>query len=1122
MSELKKPLLPKLEDNPRLSFPQAGVWDDRNLPALDDLSSSLKVDRSDIEFAINAIPDVWARPLLFEMALNDEKHLLHKCVLGEWRGLLAMLALRELRGLNITAKPVTISAFNESRQGFESVLAKLVPANVLTPDTTWNNLYVIMFGDQPIGLTSPTTLVCTAADCYNRIHGVSWFDGRYIQDPISELNDLEKRELGGWLVKLNGELAEQPDIHKLENLIRLINEFVEDLVGRDFRSKKLDFKESTASLDMTAGLFRLFNHPIEGKIPADHSHVRLVPSRGKNPTVTLLMVDPNLADYWVMPKQDINIIGAITLASFPFSGLGPAKRGREFGRIKLLENTEWCSPAYFFTDKMFVIAQADALPGADTAIKGFHNMRFQDNAVTPILPINPDILNYLNRGDLSQRINMENTADGFKVKIRLPLSGNGDTPRDFEIGREYRNDGDVIQLDNLPLLEIWPNFETPTWRAYYVYYDTVGRQNTVYAKPAITTKAFKSESFKNSRSELEREISCTDSFPEGFSCEVKLGNNVYSAGMILLKQPETPPAATESWKVGIDFGTSGTNVFAGSEGVEPAQVVFKERLMQVTAPGAARANLYNYFIQDDSERSTAFLSIYHDFQTQPDAQKFLEPILQGHIFFLSKRIEDFKAKNPGMVVDLKWGSSVERLRARAFLEQLCLQASAEAVLNGAKDISWRFSFPTAFSVRDKQDFLGIWNTICANCNAKTGLASSETLPHNMSESVAAAHFFANSDEIKAKLGRGAVCVDIGGGTSDISIWQGSDIRLRWQTSVLYAGRDIFLELIRRKPDILDRFGIGGPETEYLKTIKEAQKAFYAQTDAIINKKGADMLKQLPVMGAEPEVREFVNLMTLGLAGLFHYIGLLLRDLNQMNQYQLRMPNVFVGGNGSQMFNWVAGGNYNSESPVNNLFKTILTLATEFKSTEKFEIQLSPRPKAEVAYGLVKSDLIPMNYKDNLETQGVIAGEDFSTGDEVAINDDLTQVAAASENEPKQTKTKGRKPKSATAKNTASQYTWNTILTTDMILSGIHVSPKLLQLKTFLDRFNQNAEKAGVAVVKYDDQYLLDITDDLNQKLSQWVSKSREKEESVMIEPLFIKGLKTFVEMKADEWAKKYR
>ena len=49
---------------------------------------------------------MWARPLLFEMALCDTNHPLHERIRGEWRGLLALLALNEWYDFRLSVAPI--------------------------------------------------------------------------------------------------------------------------------------------------------------------------------------------------------------------------------------------------------------------------------------------------------------------------------------------------------------------------------------------------------------------------------------------------------------------------------------------------------------------------------------------------------------------------------------------------------------------------------------------------------------------------------------------------------------------------------------------------------------------------------------------------------------------------------------------------------------------------------------------------------------------------------------------------------------------------------------------------------------------------------------------------------
>src|SRR5882724_478923 len=113
------PILPKLKDNHNVkSLKEAGKWDIRDQESLSKLSSGLKVDK--VETEISSIPDMWARPMLFEMALLNPEHVLHERILGEWRGLLAMIALKEVAKLNrLTVTQVTLSSVPQTQNGDE-------------------------------------------------------------------------------------------------------------------------------------------------------------------------------------------------------------------------------------------------------------------------------------------------------------------------------------------------------------------------------------------------------------------------------------------------------------------------------------------------------------------------------------------------------------------------------------------------------------------------------------------------------------------------------------------------------------------------------------------------------------------------------------------------------------------------------------------------------------------------------------------------------------------------------------------------------------------------------------------------------------------------------------------
>src|SRR5687768_1033233 len=150
---MTKPILPKLKTGHNVTFfNEAGKWDIRTQDSLQKLSSGLKVDK--VESEISSIPDMWARPMLFEMALLNPEHVLHKRILGEWRGLLAMLSLKAVLQLNdLTAIPITLPQLAhrgngddtglpaEAQRDFLLTLTKLLPKASLASDTSWRFLY---------------------------------------------------------------------------------------------------------------------------------------------------------------------------------------------------------------------------------------------------------------------------------------------------------------------------------------------------------------------------------------------------------------------------------------------------------------------------------------------------------------------------------------------------------------------------------------------------------------------------------------------------------------------------------------------------------------------------------------------------------------------------------------------------------------------------------------------------------------------------------------------------------------------------------------------------------------------------------------------------------------------
>ena len=1016
-------LLPLLKPTHDVTaFQNSGTWETRNATELEKISDGLDVKVPDSGYTgIDSIPNMWARPLLFEMALYDTHHPMHEHILGEWRGLLAMLALKERRNFPVSVEQIEISDTGTTdAPEFLLALRRLLPKDALDKqNTSWDILHLILFNGKPIGLTSPTTLVCTSVNYVDYIVDVPWYD-KCLRDPISDLNQEEKAAVVGWLQNLNTQidLGTNPNIDStLSGRLRtLIRDFRSDL-GVD-PQENIDF--SDRSLGLTQGIFRCMDRPIAGK--------------------------------------------------------------------------------EYFTDKLFVIQQENALCG--TSKHQIHPSTFSSkdslvdpngNFVTPILPIKDNLLADLNISDLNQRISFEQLKDGIKVSLQVPLSNTDEENEELETSREYKYVSDtgrdllfknweIVEIPALPILEIWPNFKAPNWKVYYTYFSRGRGDDTFYAKPLPTANEQGNDSrqlLESTTGNIEKEITKTSHFPEVMLCQYKASGSskLEDAGVLLIPSPESPIIDGSIWTVGIDFGTTSTAVYKNDGNNKPSRIEFGERLLKVTdSDDTDRASLYDYFFPPNPEQ-TPFFSLFHIWNNNQSSQQTLNPLLDGHIYFLTD-YQKFNDENTiGRIFsNLKWSSdTADRIRTRAFLEQLCLQCAAEAVAAGAEAIKWRFSFPMAFSVRDKTDFKDIWQTVTDACTEEAGLQNEGV--SSEPESIVTAKYFANPD-FTGTFAPGAVCIDIGGATSDISIWQNNV--LCSQTSLRFAGRDMFLNLLTANPTFLQHFEVDETVTDGLQSTLRNEFERYAIVDALLESAGEAWLELFSNSKRQFPVNEFSQLIAMGVSGLLYYVGLLIKHLIRDKLFSFSQICVYIGGKGSRILKWFGDNELDMK-----LLKQVFLDASGFNIDLPFRIVISDRPKEEAAFGLV-SDTMDLHWKEEDHEDLVLAGESFTV--------------------------QGK------------HFEWNSVLTPELIETDLMPTSNLIQTQNFVDSFNKlagpEADKVLQILIEMDESDYTDSNYLRGNLMDELKRIQAEDPQQRRIEPLFILALKNLLKNKTDEWQKK--
>lgn len=1078
---MTQPILPKLKSNHNIrSLKEFGKWDVRERDSLEQLGTGLKVDK--VETEISSIPDMWARPMLFEMALLNQDHVLHPRILGEWRGLLAMLALKEVVRLNrLTVTQVTLpvpprrkenrdddNPAETSQRDFLHTLAKLLPKATLAADTSWQSLYLFLFNGRPIGMTSPTTIVATAADYLDRISSqeVGWYDGTYLLDPAPILPPRQKQILGGWLdnliARMDGHLGINNDRWNL--LSGLLRGFSRDLGPGFFSASQSGFGIQGSD----AGIFKYLDKPADGNVQ-DESHVRLIPSEGRSPAKPLLVLERGIAEQWDVSPQNVTVDGAQTLASANVQ----------------VPNAEVWRGSDFFTKKLFVIFQENAFPGTMSTGSQPLTLPGGSTSVTPILPLNADLMQHLTAEDLAQSVRWDQTPDGLKIRLFLKLTGpdlNG-AGRGIELTKLYRRE-DIKTMDNVPTLETWPNFKAAGWKAYYTCYSTDDVTATFAARPFATGNAIESDLQLGGR--RQRRYWRTETYPEAMICRAAVPNaqtsqmESHDAGLLLLAPPPTVTARGESYRVGIDFGASSTTISArlGQQGF-PKAVKFANRKISVTASGdRAQAQLFDFFLPR-IESEMPLLSFFHDFQNSADE---IKPFLDGHAYLLESA-EQFEPGTEGLSFDLKWSTDGDdRRRVRAFLTQLCLQTAAELVASGATHVSWAFSYPTAFSEEQSEGFPGIWRLVTSHCIAQSGLQQTSANT-SQTESVAAALYFVN--QRNAATAMGTIFIDIGGSTSDISIWQ--DNHPIWQTSVRLAGRNLFSNYLWHNPEFLSLFGTDVSKLQALKTTETYnRRPYYALTDVLLRYNSDRIFEQLPIHAGTQQVKALRQHLALGVSGLFYYVGSLLQYLIQEGIYRQEVPNIYVCGNGSRIFRWL---DIDGEERINALYKSVLSRGAGWTDNRPFRVMLSPDLKKEAAYGLVWDS----SFQTADLPRKILAGESFIAGGLIEEWPEFIAAEAVNEKPPH-------------------KMDWNRILTPEALTKQLYPPSRLDRLLDFITAFNEFATSRGlISVVGLSNEQ----ADEVRKRLGQNLSRYHQAHETanIVVEPVFIVALRHWLEIR---------
>jgi hypothetical protein len=795
-----------------------------------------------------SIPDAWAQVEVFRAALTDNGHPLHARAVAEWRGLIAIFALAVYHGRDVSTQPLQLAGIN---RGMIGILNRMSPAQKLTGAHHWDQIGLIRLHGHAVGLLVPTTLVCPRRRPPAELVGaVPWIIADRIIDPLTVpgVGRPQRLVLAEFCREAAQELRSHPEFEEqferrglLAALVAAFDQF------RDAAATGYDGPRDGARFDPRTLHLRLPGQPIYSLLSnatslggGSHLPDRLLAVRPELQTGDagsrhantglkgFLLIDPNMPDALGLNAAEINVLGNANLQMV----LNQPDVRRRLELDATAAGYLCVTPNDLFTDYFYRAnnAQIDAQP-----------REFRD----ALVPVTPAVMMMMSPDELRDAITFGKSWDDVIVTLRLRLSLTGGYERYYTIQKTYGTN-EIISAAPPTTLGFWPDFQHPDWRWHFAYYG--GTQRSQFA-PRTFVSAGGMAAFINAgggdpgarvgrarqlikepilladrlplaQTVLQVELYKSEFSPEALYCDHALEDQRSSGfvesgarkpvGILLLPPRGRVDRNTQHCKIGIDFGTVNTTVYWKREtSPTPEPLQFRDRqLLPFAAENELARGAYVSFLPlAPPPIPVPFMTVLRD-RNATEGGGSSVPLWASYIFYVTdveRAIAELEEEiGAPLRFDLKWEQGGEDRRpVQAFLAQAALQSLAEAAAVGISphNVEWRFSYPEAYSRPE----LGHFETAARTAvrwvmNPHFGAAPPEGDDRPAegdvsiaSESLSAALYFISKKRTEAPPTGHLVTIDMGGLTSDVSIWARG--RLIWRNSLKLAGRDIAIRYL---------------------------------------------------------------------------------------------------------------------------------------------------------------------------------------------------------------------------------------------------------------------------------------------------------------------------------------
>lgn len=1006
--------LPPFREGAQFAPPnQAGKWV-KAPGSLKQLGQSLEVDEDRPSAAhatiIRAIPDPWAQARTFAEAVLDEKHSMHKTAIAQWRGLLALFALAELRKTDYSLDHESLALGDE--HPFERVLKHLSPKLAVAGNSDlWLTPHIVYIQPKlgralPIAMLNPASLVSPGRTTWQLpFDYIPWMRSG-LSDPLDltgdkALSGTQLAALAAYLENLRDTIPEATTDGPAGALREAVDAYLRQVVARKANSPMT----ATVRRPRDSSLHALYQNvvlPAELDEPEDPAavsecRVQLLKPESLAPLKGVVLIDESLAGTLKRPPRDIIAWGNRTLSELLDSPHALQEVQRQAAELGWLVATA----DDLFTPRLIRLRKDPRIPG--------HNADMRD-MLEPIRPLALLLDQTATRG-----LDVDRSERRTTVTLHLKLDKVSSA---HAISRTYRaEEGSSHRLVNevdwdFGQTSVWPNFKSSQWPYYFtrLTYPTTREQirpqfamsrdiiaaaiaspptsqgagpasqdaaptpqRAVQTLQAINNGGAPAEKadwyrrFQNVAGKAYEELQ-TSSLPFDviFYIDYHPDRGEAPAGCVRLKLLE-PRAADNRATVAVDFGSTNTIACMSGTGGQPITlkgrivhpIVFQDTLRNDEWQHIVRWNYLDFLPLTDRKTPTPTVVISRtDADRDADLWLFRNLIyfqpIEGHASGgLAGEITNLQTYLKRAQFNLKWNE--DHLDASAdFLEQFMTMVAAEAAAAeyNPRLIEWHFSVPDAMQDRRLESFRSQVEV------ARETLSPDGHLHDLYSEGLAAARFILAGKE-GSKFTQGSInaILDIGGSTTDITLWA-NDV-LVWKGSFRLAGRAFFTETMVQNPKILREIELGD-WADLLDPITRDRVAVESVVDIgelLFSRPALDQAfdkhwnRRLNAKAGET----LRSTALVFISGIAYYLGLVARKLVEegtLSEQDLARPAFALCGRGAGIFNRMHGGQTPDRQSQVTLALQTFSRAAGLEPMPRPQLFISKQPKLEVAAGMM--------------------------------------------------------------------------------------------------------------------------------------------------------------------------